>query len=53
VTSQARALKTLRSLNGSLVDLGVADLTRRRKAISHILANDENATVDEATFVAW
>ena len=53
VTAQARALRTLRWLNNALVDLGVVEMTKRRRAISHILGNDENATVDEATFLAW
>ena len=50
---QARALKTLRGLSASLVDLGVVDLAARRAAISHVLGNDEHASVDEALFVQW
>jgi hypothetical protein len=53
VPVQACALKTLRGLSASLVDLGVVDLAARRAAISHVLANDEHASVDEALFVQW
>ena len=36
-----------------LVYLGVTDLVQRRAAISHVLGNDEHATVDEVNFAQW